>query len=47
MRGFFHDGRAALLAPLLILLLAPAALAELSVVLTYDTRPVGEIEPCG
>ena len=28
-------------------LLAPAASAELSVVLGYETRNTGEIDPCG
>jgi len=28
-------------------LLAPAAAAELSVVLGYETRNTGELEPCG
>ncbi len=36
----------ALLASLLILV-ASAALAEVSVVIGYDTRAVGEIDPCG
>jgi len=32
---------------LVLLLLAGIAWAEVSVVLTYDTRALGEIEPCG
>ncbi len=43
-RNLWSSG--ALFAALLILA-ATAALAEVSVVIGYDTRAVGEIDPCG
>jgi len=46
MRRFFK-APSAVLSILLALAAVSPALAELSVVIGYDTRAIGEIDPCG